>query len=55
MNLSLNEAETKALQGALENYLSNLREEITKTEKHEWKEALQREKEILAHIRQRLH
>jgi alanyl-tRNA synthetase len=32
---------------ALEIYLSDLREEIVKTERHEWRQALHEEKEIL--------
>ena len=41
------EAERNTVRHALEIYVSDLREEIVKTEKHEWREALHLEKQIL--------
>ena len=50
MNLVLTDEQARALQHALAVYLSNLREEIVKTEKHEWKVGLHKEQETLQSI-----
>ena len=50
MNLELTEEQKGIVQHALEVYLSDLREEIVKTEKHEWKEGLHNEEEVLKQI-----
>lgn len=47
MDIELNEEQARAVRHALEVYLSNLRAEIVKTEKHEWKAGLHREQETL--------
>ena len=47
MLFDFTEAERNTIRHALETYLSDLREEIVKTEKHEWREALHLEKQIL--------
>ncbi len=47
MLFDFTEAERNTIRHALEIYLSDLREEIVKTEKHEWREALHLEKQIL--------
>ena len=54
MNLELDEEETRILGEALTHFISNLREEIVKTEKHEWIEALHREEQVLNGIRAKL-
>ncbi len=54
MNLELTDKERDVLRHALEVYVSDLREEITKTEKHEWKTALHEEKDVLKQVIQRL-
>jgi len=54
MKLELTEEEIRILRAALEHTLSNLREEIVKTEKHEWRVALHREEDILKAIMGRL-
>lgn len=55
MQLELNEEERRALQHALEVYLSDLRQEIVKTEKHEWRVGLHAEKDMLQRLMERLH
>jgi hypothetical protein len=50
MELKLNEDEKAIVRHALEEYLSNLREEIVKTEKHEWKEGLHKEADVLKRV-----
>jgi hypothetical protein len=50
MNLELNEEQKETMRHALELYVSDLRAEIVKTEKHEWKRGLRREKDILNEI-----
>jgi len=45
LELTVEQAET--VRHALEVCLSDLRHEIVKTEKHEWKEAQHREEEVL--------
>lgn len=47
MNIELTDEQAQALSHALEVYLSNLRGEIVKTEKHEWKAGLHKEQEAL--------
>jgi hypothetical protein len=47
MKLDLNEEQSRVLEKALSAYLSELRGEIAKTEKHEWRVALHREEEVL--------
>ena len=54
MTLELTHEETRILKHALEGYLSELREEIVHTEKHEWRVALHREEEVLKAILDRL-
>lgn len=54
MQLELNEEEVRILRQALEVYVSNLREEIVKTEKHEWREGLHREEDVLKLVIARL-
>ncbi len=54
MTLDLIEDEKKVIRHALEEYLSNLREEIVKTEKHGWKEVLHKEEDILKDVIKRL-
>jgi histone H3/H4 len=53
--IELDDQAKSALRDALEAYLSDLREEIVKTEKHEWREALHRQKDILTDIQRKLH
>lgn len=47
MLFEFSEPERNTARRALEIYVSNLREEIVKTEKHEWRQALHEEKAIL--------
>ena len=54
MQLELNEEEVRILRQALEVYVSNLREEVVKTEKHEWREGLHREEDVLKGLMTRL-
>jgi len=54
MLFEFNEAERNTIRHALEIYVSDLREEIVKTEKHEWREALQLEKQILEGVIEQL-
>ena len=54
MNLALTDQERDVLRQALKVYLSDLREEITKTEKHEWKAGLHEEEDVLKQIIERL-
>lgn len=54
MLFDFNEAERNTARRALEIYVSELRAEIFKTEKHEWREALQQEKEILERVIEQL-
>jgi hypothetical protein len=50
MQLELNEEERRTIRHALEVYVSDLREEIVKTEKHEWRVALHAEEEALKRV-----
>jgi chemotaxis protein histidine kinase CheA len=54
MNLVLNESEGKMVRNALETYVSNLREEIVKTEKHDWKKSLHDEEDTLKSVLEQL-
>lgn len=54
MTLDLNVEETRLLTDVLKNYISNLREEIVKTEKHEWRLALHREEGQLKNMLSKL-
>ena len=50
MNLELSEQEKGVLRHALEVYLSDLREEIVKTEAHTWKRDLHQEEDVIKKI-----
>ena len=54
MLFDFSEPERNTARRALEIYVSNLREEIVKTEKHEWREALHEEKAILERVIEQL-
>ena len=54
MLFDFTEAERNTIRHALEIYLADLREEIVKTEKHEWREALHLEKQILGGVLEQL-
>jgi hypothetical protein len=54
MLFDFNEAERNTARRALEIYVTDLREEIVKTEKHEWREALHLEKQILERVIEQL-
>jgi hypothetical protein len=54
MIFDFSEPERNAARRALEIYVSELRAEITKTEKHEWREALQVEKHLLENVIEQL-
>ena len=54
MNLELADRERDVIRNALKVYLSDLRAEITKTEKHEWKAALHDEENVLKQVIDRL-
>jgi len=54
MLFDLSEAERNVTRRALETYVSDLREEIAKTEKHEWLEALRQERSILERVIEQL-
>lgn len=54
MNLELSDKESKILLHAIEVYLSDLREEIVKAEKHEWKVGLHDEQEVLKGLLKKL-
>ena len=54
MNLELTDLEKKTVLHALEVYLSDLRHEITKTEKHEWKVGLHEEEDALKQVIEKL-
>lgn len=55
MNVELTDNEVQNVQHALEVYLSNLRVEIVKTDKHEWKVGLRKEQEALETVLAKLH
>jgi hypothetical protein len=54
MQLELNDKERGVVRHALLVYLSDLREEIVKTEKHEWRQGLHEEEDILKQVIERL-
>ena len=54
MLFDFNEPERNTARRALEIYVSDLREEIVKTERHEWLQALHEEKEILEGVIEQL-
>src|SRR3979490_1441814 len=54
MLFDFSEPERNTARRALEIYLSDLREEIVKTEKHEWRQALHEEKKILEGVIEQL-
>jgi hypothetical protein len=54
MLFDFSEAERNTTRRALEIYVTELREEIVKTEKHEWREALHLEKRILEGVIEQL-
>jgi hypothetical protein len=54
MLFDFTEAERNVARKALETYLADLREEIVKTEKHEWLQALRQEKHILEGVIEQL-
>lgn len=54
MLFDFSEAERNTARRALEIYVTELREEIVKTEKHEWREALHEEKRILEGVIEQL-
>lgn len=54
MLFDFSEAERNTARRALEIYVTELREEIVKTERHEWREALQLEKRILEGVIEQL-
>jgi hypothetical protein len=54
MLFDFTESERNTVRRALEYYVSELREEITKTEKHEWREALHLERNLLKGVIEQL-
>jgi hypothetical protein len=54
MNLELSEKEMETLKHALEVYLSDLREEVVKTEAHTWKRDLHQEENIIKKILEKI-
>lgn len=54
MLFDFSEAERNTIRYALEIYVTDLREEIVKTEKHDWREALHLEKQILEGVIEQL-
>ena len=54
MLFDFSEAERNTARRALEIYVADLREEIVKTEKHEWREALHTEKQLLEGVIEQL-
>ena len=54
MLFDFSEAERNIIRHALEIYVTDLREEIVKTEKHEWREDLHLEKQILEGVLEQL-
>jgi hypothetical protein len=54
MLFDFTEPERNVARRALEIYLSNLREEIVKTDRHEWRQALHQEKAILERVIEQL-
>jgi hypothetical protein len=54
MNIELTNEARDIVRHALGVYLSDLREEIVKTEKHEWKEGLHNEEDVLKEVIEKL-
>lgn len=54
MMLELSDKEKEILKHALEDYLSNLREEIVKTEAHNWKRDLHAEEDVIKKVLEKL-
>jgi hypothetical protein len=54
MLFDFSEPERNTARRALEIYVSDLREEIVKTERHEWRQALHQEKELLEGVIEQL-
>jgi hypothetical protein len=54
MVIEVDGEERQAVVHALTEYLSNLREEIVKTERHDWRVELHREKDALLRVIDRL-
>ncbi len=54
MQFDLSDEEAKVLKHALEVYLSDLREEIVKTEAHTWKRDLHQEEKVVKKILEKL-
>ena len=54
MLFDFSEAERNTARRALEIYVTELREEIVKTERHEWREALHLEKQLLEGVIEQL-
>jgi hypothetical protein len=54
MHLELDKKEKETLKHALEVYLSDLREEIVKTEAHTWKRDLHEEEAIIKKILEKI-
>ena len=55
MLFDFTEAERNIARHALELYLSELRDEIGKTEKHEWRDSLRLERQILERVIEQLN
>ena len=55
MTVKIEDFETGVIRHALETYLSNLRVEIVKTEKHEWKKELHEEEDIIKDVLSRMN
>jgi len=54
MLFDFTESQRNVARRALEIYVTELREEIVKTEKHEWREALHTEKTLLEEVIEQL-
>ena len=50
MTVKIKDKEKDVIKHALETYLSDLRSEIVKTEKHDWKKELHREEDIIKDV-----
>lgn len=54
MTVDLNEKEKELLKEVLESYLSDLREEIVKTEDHRWKPILHEKEDMIKRLIEKL-
>lgn len=54
MSFEFTDEQKKIVRHALETYLSDLRAEIVKTERHEWREGLHHEKDVLTEVMEKL-